>query len=203
MEHNQTLELFKCPRCGHLQDFVCPGFGRHTPSKTLIRSGDSVQCIQCGQLVIEITCSCGRVTALTPDTLDDPKANNYVTGKQLAEYMSRFLEIGKRLMPAMMRLKNVWADETLVTELQTILAEWESLLASLPEKYPPINPDIVRTRIADIKSQITKRHRSEHQQVQRARMILAAAQGNSNAHIARELKINVDTVRLWRERWVG
>jgi putative transposase len=51
--------------------------------------------------------------------------------------------------------------------------------------------------------QITKRHRSELQQVQRARTILAAAQGNSNAQIARELKINVDTVRLWRDRWIG
>ena len=51
--------------------------------------------------------------------------------------------------------------------------------------------------------QITKRHRSEQQQVQRARIILAAAQGHSNAHIARELQINVDTVRLWRDRWGG
>src|SRR5216683_7577598 len=51
--------------------------------------------------------------------------------------------------------------------------------------------------------QITKRHRSEQQQAQRARMILASAQGDSNAQIARELKINVDTVRLWRDRWVG
>ena len=51
--------------------------------------------------------------------------------------------------------------------------------------------------------QITKRHRSEQQQVQRARMILAAAQGNSNAQIAHELQIHVDTVRLWRDRWVG
>ncbi len=51
--------------------------------------------------------------------------------------------------------------------------------------------------------QVTNRHRSEQQQVQRARMILAAAQGNSNAQIARDLKMNVDTVRLWRDRWVG
>jgi transposase len=51
--------------------------------------------------------------------------------------------------------------------------------------------------------QVTKRHRSEQQQVQRARMIEAAAQGNSNAQIARDLKMNVDTVRLWRDRWVG
>src|SRR5258708_39648140 len=51
--------------------------------------------------------------------------------------------------------------------------------------------------------QITKRHRSEQQQALRAHMILAAAQGNSNAQIARELEVNVDTVRLWRDRWGG
>lgn len=51
--------------------------------------------------------------------------------------------------------------------------------------------------------QITKRHRSQQQQVQRARIILAAAQGDSNAQIAGDLHIHVDTVRLWRDRWVG
>src|SRR5437764_1483710 len=51
--------------------------------------------------------------------------------------------------------------------------------------------------------QITKRHRSEQQVVLRARIVLTAAQGSSNAHIARELNIHVDTVRLWRDRWVG
>jgi len=39
--------------------------------------------------------------------------------------------------------------------------------------------------------------------VLRARIVLLAAQGFSNAHIARELGIHVDTVRLWRDRWVG
>src|SRR5258708_16016937 len=34
-------------------------------------------------------------------------------------------------------------------------------------------------------------------------MIEASAQGNSNAQIASELEVNVDTVRLWRDRWVG
>src|SRR6266705_1558337 len=51
--------------------------------------------------------------------------------------------------------------------------------------------------------QITKRHRSEQQMVLRARIVLAAAQGSSNARIARELGGNVYTVRLWRDRWVG
>jgi transposase len=50
---------------------------------------------------------------------------------------------------------------------------------------------------------ITKRHRSEQRGVLRARIILAAAQGQSNAQIARDLQVTVDTVRLWRDRWVG
>jgi transposase len=49
--------------------------------------------------------------------------------------------------------------------------------------------------------QITKRHRSEQQQVLRAHIVLAAAQGYSNVQIAHELAINVDTARLWRDRW--
>ncbi len=49
--------------------------------------------------------------------------------------------------------------------------------------------------------QITKRHRSEQQQALRARIVLAAAQGHSNVQIANALAINVDTARLWRDRW--
>src|SRR5436305_1705248 len=52
-------------------------------------------------------------------------------------------------------------------------------------------------------TQISRRHRSEQQVALRARIVLAAAQGQSNAAIARDLQINVDTVRLWRDRWVG
>ena len=52
-------------------------------------------------------------------------------------------------------------------------------------------------------TQITKRHKSERQKVLRAHIILYAAEGYSNAKIARELEINVDTARLWRDRWVG
>ena len=51
--------------------------------------------------------------------------------------------------------------------------------------------------------QITTRHRSEQQVVLRARIVLLAAQGSANARIARELGVNVDTVRLWRDRWAG
>jgi putative transposase len=52
-------------------------------------------------------------------------------------------------------------------------------------------------------TQISRRHRTEQQVALRAHIVLAAGQGQSNAQIARELAINVDTARLWRDRWVG
>jgi len=62
---------------------------------------------------------------------------------------------------------------------------------------------ILSEKEKDELEQISKRHRSEQQQVQRARIVLAAAQGHCNVQIVRELNINVDTVRLWRDRWAG
>jgi putative transposase len=52
-------------------------------------------------------------------------------------------------------------------------------------------------------TRLVRRHRSEQQVALRARIVLATAQGSSNIQIARELGINVDTVRLWRDRWAG
>jgi putative transposase len=52
-------------------------------------------------------------------------------------------------------------------------------------------------------SRISRRYRSEQQVALRAGIVLAAAQGHCNAAIARQLQVNVDTARLWRDRWVG
>lgn len=49
---------------------------------------------------------------------------------------------------------------------------------------------------------ITRCHRSEQQVVLRAQIVLAAAQGTSNAQIARALSVHVDTVCAWRDRRV-
>src|SRR6266487_3295130 len=45
-------------------------------------------------------------------------------------------------------------------------------------------------------TRISRRYRSEQQVAQRARIILAAAQGQSNAQIARELAIDLDTLSI-------
>ena len=50
---------------------------------------------------------------------------------------------------------------------------------------------------------LTRRHSSAQQLVLRARVVLEASEGKSNAVIARELSTSVETVRLWRGRWVA
>ena len=48
------------------------------------------------------------------------------------------------------------------------------------------------------------RRRSLPQQLAlRARIILAAADGDNNSQIARSLDLETDTVRLWRQRWLS
>lgn len=48
------------------------------------------------------------------------------------------------------------------------------------------------------------RRRSTPQQIGlRARLILAAAAGSNNSQIARQFDLETDTVRHWRQRWLG
>ena len=48
------------------------------------------------------------------------------------------------------------------------------------------------------------RRRTTAQQIAlRARILLAAADGANNSQIARQLGLETDTVRLWRQRWLG
>lgn len=53
----------------------------------------------------------------------------------------------------------------------------------------------------EILTRLCRRRSSAQQQVKRARIILAAASGSSNSEIARRLRCDRNTVRLWRERW--
>jgi transposase len=50
---------------------------------------------------------------------------------------------------------------------------------------------------------LVRRHSTEQQQALRARIVLAAAAGKANSQIAREEGVHVETVRLWRSRWLG
>jgi putative transposase len=49
---------------------------------------------------------------------------------------------------------------------------------------------------------LVNRQQIAHQLVVRARIILAAADGLNNAQIARDLRLSLDTPRLWRQRWL-
>src|SRR5438067_4550209 len=48
---------------------------------------------------------------------------------------------------------------------------------------------------------LVRRHLAPQQLVVRARIILLAADGLHNSQIARALRLETDTVRLWRQRW--
>ena len=50
---------------------------------------------------------------------------------------------------------------------------------------------------------LLRRHTAPQQVALRARIVLAAAAGRNNAEIARDLAVDIGTVRLWRGRWLG
>ena len=50
--------------------------------------------------------------------------------------------------------------------------------------------------------ELVRRHSTPQQVAMRARIVLAAAEGNNNAQIARQFGISIDMARLWRERWL-
>ncbi len=50
---------------------------------------------------------------------------------------------------------------------------------------------------------LVRRHTTAQQLAQRVRIILAAADGYNNSQIARQLGLETDTVRHWRQRWLS
>ena len=50
---------------------------------------------------------------------------------------------------------------------------------------------------------LVRRYSTPQQLARRGRIILSAAAGRNNSQIAREVGLDVDTVRFWRNRWLG
>ncbi len=50
---------------------------------------------------------------------------------------------------------------------------------------------------------VARRHTTAQQIALRARIILSADEGFNNTQIARQLGVDIDTVRLWCNRWLG
>jgi len=67
----------------------------------------------------------------------------------------------------------------------------------------PKPPEII---LADAERQslekLVSRHTTEQQKALRGRIVLSAADGKNTPEIAGELKTSLDTVRLWRRRWL-
>ena len=66
------------------------------------------------------------------------------------------------------------------------------------------NPVVVKLSEAEQAGldKCTRSHSIGQQIAQRARIVQLAAQGKSNTRIAQDLGLHIETVRLWRRRWV-
>jgi putative transposase len=65
----------------------------------------------------------------------------------------------------------------------------------------PIRIELSAAERAELE-QLVRRHTTPQQIALRARIVLAAATAVNNSQIARQEGVNVDTVRLWRQRWL-
>ena len=65
----------------------------------------------------------------------------------------------------------------------------------------PISLELSDTERQALQQLVRRRH-VRQQIAWRARIVLAAAEGQRNAEIARAMHTTLDTVRLWRKRWV-
>jgi putative transposase len=65
----------------------------------------------------------------------------------------------------------------------------------------PIQIELSTAEHAELE-QLVRRHTTPQQIALRARLVLAAATDANNSQIARQHGVNVDTVRLWRQRWL-
>src|SRR4051794_2939414 len=71
----------------------------------------------------------------------------------------------------------------------------------MPGPKPP-SVELTSEERGDLEG-LVRRHKTGQQLADRARIVLLAADGKNNSEIARELALEPDTVRLWRQRWLG
>src|ERR671929_410408 len=68
---------------------------------------------------------------------------------------------------------------------------------------PAPEPITTTPRQRRVLEQMVRRHTSPPHQVRRARGILAAAHGATNAAAGRRVGMTADTARTWRRRWAA
>jgi len=66
-------------------------------------------------------------------------------------------------------------------------------------------PKAIETKLSEAAEaalkKLIKGHNTGQQIALRAQIVLTAGQGKSNSQIVRELRVSMNTVRLWRSRW--
>lgn len=68
---------------------------------------------------------------------------------------------------------------------------------------PKPTPLVLDAEMQTALTAFVQRHSTPQQAALRARIVLLAAQGLNNTHIARQLAIDTDTASRWRQRWIA
>src|SRR5215472_15059479 len=72
-----------------------------------------------------------------------------------------------------------------------------------PMRGPQPEPLLLSEPEKNELERLVRRHRTPQRLAARGRIILAAASGQNNCQIARQLQVSVDMVRHWRTRWLS
>lgn len=64
---------------------------------------------------------------------------------------------------------------------------------------PPIKMTVLQQSLLKA---IGSKHQTGQQQSKRVKILLLAHEGKSNSHVKREIGVSLNTVKLWRRRWI-
>ena len=198
----QPLQL-TCPQCQQTYPVLCPGFGRHAASATVVQAARGASCTLCGAQIGFVNCSCGNVISLTGQPAAPsapPKGNSFEyyvreiqklgSANQAAEppgddepamddisKMRRLIANDQRHNVAMMKTLPGMVSEAVVEELESIQQEYERLVRfGEPTKYPLYKIVDLQGKIAACQESLARAHESLRHDEKAREFYAAAAQ---------------------------
>ncbi len=107
------LMILSCQGCGQNSYITCPGFGKHAPSVSVIKSNNGPQCMLCGSVFAYVTCNCGHVTYYNqPQDVNTEQATEQNTkpvnvDNKIEEMIKDFINSGKMDPNMMNQLRSI------------------------------------------------------------------------------------------------
>lgn len=120
------LMIVSCQKCGKNSYITCPGFGKHAPSVSVIKSSNGPQCMLCGTAFAYVTCNCGHVTYYNqPHDVNTEQATKKNTkpvnvDNKMEQMIKDFMNSGKM-------------DQNMMNQLQSIVNNPEQVRAAIEQ----------------------------------------------------------------------